>query len=430
MKQLRLLIICCAVSAFIVVAHAQSSPPLAGQSASSNVNSSNANSSNANRSLSPESNEDANRNSNTASTSQSNNANDNRKGNAEAQPPQQSTSIVVGPTGIQLSGFPTWIIWVVIGTLGIGSLSYYLWIKPNFYRNSNTRAITEVCLILLAAVLLVAIGIWLGNWFSNKGLEKLVENGSVRLARDSTQTSRDSATLPVDAPIQTPQVTTKPVDSILKETGETSVWGPWTVGVTIGLSFLLLSGLEFLLYRRLALLGYRVDQTSEEMHARQMREEMRESREIRDRERWESQVEERLYEIRERILHDRKRWESQVEERLNKMHERINSRSLGLLSDDALLSAKESIPPTKDKIIAVAERISNTAPEQSKVRAVALQIREAVQVQDYSLYSLPIQLYRLSDRLLDALYKEVKGKERPSQELKDLALELASLLRQ
>jgi len=283
---------------------------------------------------------------------------------------------------------------------------------------------------LLAAVLLVAIGIWLGNWFSNKGLEKLVENGSVRLARDSTQTSRDSATLPVDAPIQTPQVTTKPVDSILKETGETSVWGPWTVGVTIGLSFLLLSGLEFLLYRRLALLGYRVDQTSEEMHARQMREEMRESREIRDRERWESQVEERLYEIRERILHDRKRWESQVEERLNKMHERINSRSLGLLSDDALLSAKESIPPTKDKIIAVAERISNTAPEQSKVRAVALQIREAVQVQDYSLYSLPIQLYRLSDRLLDALYKEVKGKERPSQELKDLALELASLLRQ
>jgi hypothetical protein len=193
---------CCALSAFFFTAHAQRILPSVGQTPSSNTNSNrsarpdeatNGNSNlasnsqtnrNANRNARPD--EATNGNSNLASNSQPNkNANDSRNEKAEAQ---RTAILELGRDGIRLTGFPVWSIWVVFGTLLIGFLLYYSWIKPKFY-NDNRESVTilRVSLAFIAAGLLIYGGIWIGSWLSGQELEGLQTRSALLERNKSTQ---------------------------------------------------------------------------------------------------------------------------------------------------------------------------------------------------------------------------------------------------
>lgn len=167
------------------------------------------------------------------------------------QPNQPTTSVTIGPSGVQLSGFPVWIIWVLLGAVFVGALAFFLWIKPKFYGAPVESS--KWIIILLSIALVGSIGIWVGGWMASRGAKQLIDSGALRVSQSGIESSQNSPTQPTDPSTQTTPISQGPQTSTSQGTIDQSLLGPWSVGFIIGLTFLLLAGFEFILFSHVQL---------------------------------------------------------------------------------------------------------------------------------------------------------------------------------
>lgn len=80
-----------------------------------------------------------------------------------------NTTVKVSTTGIELSGFPTWIIWLVLGVGAVAFLIWYLLLRSDKAEKSRLGLVSIS--ILALPVLFVLVGYWLGRRWSNDELQ-------------------------------------------------------------------------------------------------------------------------------------------------------------------------------------------------------------------------------------------------------------------